>query len=42
VDVKDSSVTSADDVLVIENGELSLENVGSLDRLLHITDDETV
>jgi hypothetical protein len=42
VDVKNSSVASADNVLVVEDGELSFENVGSLDRLLHITDDETV
>jgi hypothetical protein len=42
MDMNNSSVTSANDILVIENSELSIKLVGGLYRLLNVAHDETI
>lgn len=42
MDVNNSSVTSANNIFVIENGELGIKLVGGLYWLLSITNDETI
>jgi hypothetical protein len=42
VNVKDSGITGANNVLVFENGELGFENIGGPDGLLDVTNNKSI